>query len=70
MVLIISKCLFMKSSNKLTYPDACTHQLEKSPQPACFTKDMCLRVCGRDSKPTVNRSFLSYFTGPKQTPEE
>ena len=45
-------------------------QLENGSQPACFTKDLRMRIYSRDSKPSAPRSILSFFTGQKQNPQE
>lgn len=44
-------------------------QLEKGIQPACFTKDLCVTIHGRDSRPTAPRSIFSIFTGRPQPQE-
>ena len=41
-------------------------QLEKSSQPACITKDLCVKIHGRESRPTPRRyvhiNFVSLDT--------
>ncbi|XP_019856044.1 PREDICTED: kinesin-like protein unc-104 [Amphimedon queenslandica] len=45
-------------------------EFDNGSQPACFTKDITLRIFGRDSKPQPSKSFFSFFTGGnKSNPE-
>ena len=45
-------------------------ELEKGIQPACFTKDLCVTIHGRDSRPTAPRSIFSIFTGRPQPQDD
>ena len=45
-------------------------QFDNGSQPACFTRDICLKIHGRDSRPTPPRSLLSFITGQKPGPDE
>jgi flagellar biosynthesis chaperone FliJ len=44
-------------------------ELEKSSQPACFTKDLCVRIHGRESRPTPPRSLFNILMGQKPAAE-
>lgn len=40
-------------------------QLENGSQPASISKDLCVTVHPRDSRPSVPRTFLSFLTGKR-----
>ena len=44
-------------------------QLEKASQPACITKDLCVRIHGRESRPTPPRSLFNILMGQRPAVE-
>jgi kinesin family protein 1 len=40
-------------------------ELENCSQPSCISKDMCVTIHSRDSRPSISRSFFSFITGKK-----
>jgi hypothetical protein len=58
------------SGNDLVYFTTSAYiELEKSSQPACVTKDLCVKIHGRESRPTPPRSLMSILRGQKPAAE-
>ncbi len=45
-------------------------QFDNGTQPACFTRNIELKINSRDSKPSLPWSFKNFFSGKKFGPDE